>query len=554
MWVLPCEYTFSIDFMIETVSENMDSGPAKCLIPQMSTALEMVELERHVVTVPNVIPQVYTAVDEVSLETYTGTSESRAMIPPLTTALTTNTGTEPTSWICQVHDALLRDDANDFSEVVCWKVPDSTRTGSDHFDPKSWRFGLHNRAPDTLQTDSTERFKIQVARALSQTRDRWDEFCKDVVIEEKSHWEAVYGQSPHAKSHSIADIRCLLALDALFLVIIMQWGGGGTKSLSPPLQKVVKNQLMRVHLNDLWWSDFYLVGNQIPMVLLERVVRILRTRGCEFIKAWEHEQWQGRNIGNCVAWEHFYRPGIALAGLLTIFEQRMEKWLQLEGGKLEGASHILDKSYRILCGDSHGRHDKRYQSVPSATYLEACGVRIKGKEFTCFEDISFERGCLSIPFFCIHDTTEKYLRNLVVHEELTYGDSTYGESKFCARSYTTFMENLMKTTEDVDLLVKWGVIEVHVGTHDNVLDMWKNVNRYINDPSMTEEFSLTLTKVNKYVGQRRNKLRFEFVKLFCSRPWYVIPVIAATLVTIGTLIQTYVNVIGSNGMLPHFPH
>jgi hypothetical protein len=212
---------------------------------------------------------------------------------------------------------------------------------------------------------------------------------------------------------------------------------------------------------------------------LERVVGNLRTGGCKFIEAWEHKQWQGRNIGNCVRWTTFDRPGISEAEYWTILKKRMEERLRQEGGKLGGAPHILDKSYRILCGHSHGDHDKNYQRVPSATYLEACGVRIKGKEFTCFEDISFERGCLSIPFFCIHDTTEKYLRNLVVHEELTYGESTYGGSKFCARSYTTFMENLMKTSEDVDLLVKWGVIEVHVGTHDNVLDMWKNVNMYI---------------------------------------------------------------------------
>jgi hypothetical protein len=98
--------------------------------------------------------------------------------------------------------------------------------------------------------------------------------------------------------------------------------------------------------------------------------------------------------------------------------------------------------------------------------LEACGVQIKGKEFTCFEHISFERGCLLIPFFCIYEATERYLCNLVVHEDLTYG-----ESKFCGRSYTTFMEYLMKAIEDVDLLVKWGVIKVHVGMHDNVLDM-----------------------------------------------------------------------------------
>jgi hypothetical protein len=111
----------------------------------------------------------------------------------------------------------------------------------------------------------------------------------------------------------------------------------------------------------------------------------------------------------------------------------------------------------------------------------------------------------------------------------------------------------MKTTEDVDLLVKGGVIQVHGGTHDIAIDMWKTINYRIITPRLTEEFSLTLTKVNKYVRQKRHKLRFEFVKLFCSRPWFVLSVIAATLVTIATLIQTYVNVISSNGMQPHFP-
>jgi hypothetical protein len=174
------------------------------------------------------------------------------------------------------------------------------RTGSDHFDPKTWRFGLHNRAPNSLQTDGTERFKIQVARALRLTGNRWNAFCKDVVVEEKSHWEAVYGQSPDAKLHSIADIRCLLALDALFLVIWMQMMGGGIERLSPPLHKVMGTQVMSVHLIDLCWSDFYLVENQIPMVLLERVVGILKRRGWKFIEAWEHKQWQGWNIENCV--------------------------------------------------------------------------------------------------------------------------------------------------------------------------------------------------------------------------------------------------------------
>ena len=547
-WYCVVNTLFSIDLWNETIAENMDTGPENCLIPQISTTLEIVELETRIGTESsNLIPQVGTAVDVVGLETNTGTSESGAIVPPFTTALETNTGTEPASWNCRVNDALERDDANDLSEVVCWKVPHHWRTGDD-FDPQSWRFGLHNRAPDTLETDGTERFKIEVARALRLTGDRWHEFCKDVVREEKSHWEAVYGQSPHVKSHNIADIRCLLALDALFLVIWMQMTGGGIWSLSPPLQKLMGTQVMRAHLIDLCWSDFYLVENQIPMVLLVRVVGNLRRRGCRFIEAWEHEQWQYWNFGSCALWEYFDRPGMSEAELMKIFKERMTKTLQLQGVELEAGHHILDKSYRILCGDSHGRRDENYQRIPSATYLEACGVRIKGKDFTCFEDISFERGCLTIPFLRIYDETARYLRNLVVHEDLTYG-----ASRGCARSYTSLMDNLMKTTEDIELLVKWGVIEVYAGTHDNVLDKWKTILCNVIDPRLTKEFSLTLTKVNKYVGQRRNKLRFEFVKLFCSRPWIILSVIAATLLTIATLIQTYVNVIGSNGMQPHFP-
>jgi hypothetical protein len=379
-----------------------------------------------------------------------------------------------------------------------------------------------------------------VARALSLTGNRWDKFCKDVVKEEKSVWEAVYGQSPHAKSHTIADIRCLLALDALFLVIWMKRRVDGIWSLSPPLREMMRSQVMSAHSVDLLWSDFYLVENQIPMVLLERVDGIL--------KRWLHGHWQGRSIGSCVLWEFFDRPGTAQAERLGNHFKWMRKTLQVQGGELGAAPHILDKTYRILCGDSPGSHDKDYQRIPSATYLEACGVRIKSKDFTCFEDISFERGCLSIPFLHIYDVTVRYLHNLVVHENLTYG-----HSRGCARSYTNLMENLMKTTEDIDLLVKWGVIEVHVGTHDIVLDKWKTIICNVTDPVVTNEFSLTLTKVNNYAGQRRNKLRFEFVKLFCSRPWIIMSVIAATLVTIATLIQTYVNVIGSNGMQPHFP-
>lgn len=109
--------------------------------------------------------------------------------------------------------------------------------------------------------------------------------------------------------------------------------------------------------------------------------------------------------------------------------------------------------YRILCGSEslETHHDKVIQTIPSATYLEFRGeVKIKGKEFTSFEDISFEDGFLSAPFLQVYDDDiKKYFRNLVLHEALTRP----GEGSACS-CYTFFMDDLMKTPAGVHLLVR----------------------------------------------------------------------------------------------------
>ncbi len=70
-------------------------------------------------------------------------------------------------------------------------------------------------------------------------------------------------------------------------------------------------------------------------------------------------------------------------------------------------------------------------------------------------------------------------------------------------------------------------------------------------PKQQSEFSLRL--LQDCGGLRFNVMRTEFYQLFCYRPWYVIAVITATIVTVGTCIQAYTSVIGSDKMQPHFP-
>jgi len=459
--------------------------------------------------------------------------------------------TKNSSWIVQVHDALEKDEANDVpSQLLIWKVPPEMRTITKQYEPLYWRFGLHH-CPQSFNSNGIEGLKVEVARALQFRGDRWDSFCKRVVIEQKEYWEAVYRDSIYANSYTIEEIRCRLSLDALFLVVDLQGQGGGVNSLGLALQKVMKNPVLDVYSN-LKWEAFWLVENQIPIELLERVVNILVTECKDYVgkmQEWESEDWQVRNIGKCVWCLSSLDPLIDDTEKREVFKRRINDRLQ-HADSYRGV-HILDSTYRMLCGSESlgATHVKSFPLRYSAIDLEACGVTIKGKEFTCFEDISFDKGCLLVPFLQVYDETETFLRNLVVHESLTRPN---GRQQYAARCYTSFMGGLMRTREDVILLEKSGVISVEVGSHDIVVDMWKRLNYNILVPHVTDKFFTMMTNVSNYTKRKRNIYRFEFKKKFCSRPWIPLSYLAAIIVTIATLIQTYATIIGSNGMKPHF--
>ncbi len=145
-------------------------------------------------------------------------------------------------------------------------------------------------------------------------------------------------------------------------------------------------------------------------------------------------------------------------------------------------------------------------------------------------------------------TTLKPCSAIIVYENF----SLQQESSTLA-GYLQLMGDLIKSLDDVRLLIKHGVFINCVGPEMAVLDLWRGLNKglwYGNVPKSTIEVAENL---NKHCKSRKNVIITEFSQLFCSRPWYVVSAIAVTLVTLATLIQTYTSVIGSNKMRPHFP-
>jgi hypothetical protein len=83
--------------------------------------------------------------------------------------------------------------------------------------------------------------------------------------------------------------------------------------------------------------------------------------------------------------------------------------------------------------------------------------------------------------------------------------------------------------------------------------MWNSLQSKLFLPKNSKEYEDMVFEINKQCKSSLYVMRTEFYQLFCSQPWYVIVVITATIVTIGTYIQAYTSVIASDKMQPHFP-
>ncbi|CAK9190964.1 unnamed protein product [Sphagnum troendelagicum] len=114
------------------------------------------------------------------------------------------------------------------------------------------------------------------------------------------------------------------------------------------------------------------------------------------------------------------------------------------------------------------------------------------------------------------------------------------------------MTDLIKEVGDVKHLIDCGVIQNKLCTDNNAFQMWNSLQSNLIFPTNSKEYEDMVSKINKQCKSSLNVMRTEFYQLFCSRPWYVIGIITATIVTVGTCIQAYTSVIGSDKMQPHF--
>jgi hypothetical protein len=160
--------------------------------------------------------------------------------------------------------------------------------------------------------------------------------------------------------------------------------------------------------------------------------------------------------------------------------------------------------------------------------------------------VTFENGCLFLPIINQGLSTESYICNMAAYEVGRTSDS----SPFI--NYILLMSQLIKTPEDVSYLVDCDVIRPILGTQKHIFQMWQLLHVYYLNYS--EEYIENIVKpINRHCASAVNVMVTDFYDTFCSKSWLVISVISAMILLVATLLQTYVLVIGSDKMQPHFP-
>ncbi|OWM67648.1 hypothetical protein CDL15_Pgr024733 [Punica granatum] len=166
----------------------------------------------------------------------------------------------------------------------------------------------------------------------------------------------------------------------------------------------------------------------------------------------------------------------------------------------------------------------------SATELRNLGVRFKGVARSKFYDITFENGLLEIPVIQIDDGTEGRFRNLIAYEEHYVRENKY------IGDYMSFMDGLVNTPKDVELLRHKGIIESLMGDDEVIATMFNNMckQRILSN----FYYANILEKLTKHCSKKRNVWMAKLRRNHLSSPWAILSVLAALLLLILTITQT----------------
>ncbi|XP_021737831.1 UPF0481 protein At3g47200-like [Chenopodium quinoa] len=247
-----------------------------------------------------------------------------------------------------------------------------------------------------------------------------------------------------------------------------------------------------------------------------------------------------------IAFGHIYLPTTLIHATLTfiggshfgILGCKAIKSI-IEGNKITDESdiaHLLDLQW--MCCRLSLSTPLRNQPITNPTIVSNTAKQLydAGVTFVAGEsenplDVTFANGKLTISKLNIYDNIESQLRNLVCFEQCHYYEDTY------FIDYIVFLDQLIDTVEDVQVLVKNNIIRNQLGSDDDVVKLFNNIGKNVIASCKNYYYDVS-EDLNRYASTRRHKWMAILRSKYFNHPWTILSVIAAFMLFVLTLLQT----------------
>ncbi|XXG88416.1 hypothetical protein AAC387_Pa12g0626 [Persea americana] len=197
--------------------------------------------------------------------------------------------------------------------------------------------------------------------------------------------------------------------------------------------------------------------------------------------------------------------------------------------------HLVHTGH-VLCVEENDTENKVVK-VPSASKLEEVGIKFKKrndvKDGNIMLNIKFQKGVIEIPPVLVWDETNIVFLNLIAFEQC------YNHCKKYFIAYTTFMDWLINTGKDVEILCRREVIDNGLGNEEEVAALFNNMGREVIINGDHFYLSRVCNDINEYNERAWPKLRATLVHDYFKNPWAIISFMAALLLLLLTMTQAF---------------
>ena len=178
------------------------------------------------------------------------------------------------------------------------------------------------------------------------------------------------------------------------------------------------------------------------------------------------------------------------------------------------------------------RSNELVKHLYPATRLHEAGVKFEVVKSECDFDIKFEGGVLKIPSRGLEDCTEVVTRNIMALEQTRYIENAY------FTDYFIFMDLLINTKEDVDLLCGKQIFVNYLGDNNAATVMINDLNKGIIWRTVRDDYLKLCEELNKFYESPWHRMKATLKGEYFSTPWRTASTFAAIILLLLTFVQT----------------